>query len=85
MASTGNLLRRNWPVSRSVGFNNGRILRLPDSLREAIVCLKRALVAADPHEITIRLKLAKLHRALDEVADAVSYHRKIVDICQADR
>ncbi|TFK75366.1 cell division control protein 23 [Pluteus cervinus] len=54
-------------------------------IREAIVCLKRALVAADPHEITIRHKLAKLHRTLDEVADAVSYHKKIVEICQADQ
>ncbi|KAF8070499.1 hypothetical protein FPV67DRAFT_1413466 [Lyophyllum atratum] len=53
-------------------------------LREAVECLKHALIPADPHEITINLKLAKLHRALEEPAEAVAYHRRVVEVCQAD-
>ncbi|KAG6888244.1 hypothetical protein C0995_009557 [Termitomyces sp. Mi166 len=53
-------------------------------LREAVECLKHALIPADPHEITINLKLAKLHHALEEPAEAVAYHRKVVEVCQAD-
>ncbi|PFH51528.1 hypothetical protein AMATHDRAFT_58979 [Amanita thiersii Skay4041] len=52
--------------------------------REAIECLKRALIPADPHEITINLKLAKLHQLLDEPAEAIAYHRRVVEVCQAD-
>ena len=48
-------------------------------------CYKRALIPADPHEITINLKLARLHRSLDEHAEAVAYHRRVVEVCQADR
>jgi len=54
-------------------------------LREAVECLKHALIPADPHEITINLKLAKLHRALEEPAEAIAYHRRVVEVCQADR
>ncbi|KAF5385899.1 hypothetical protein D9615_002223 [Tricholomella constricta] len=53
-------------------------------LREAVECLKHALIPADPHEITINLKLAKLHRALEEPSEAVAYHRRVVEVCQAD-
>ncbi|KNZ72808.1 Anaphase-promoting complex subunit 8 [Termitomyces sp. J132] len=53
-------------------------------LREAVECLKHALIPADPHEITINLKLARLHHALEEPAEAVAYHRKVVEVCQAD-
>ncbi|KAF8161139.1 hypothetical protein B0H34DRAFT_699614 [Crassisporium funariophilum] len=53
-------------------------------LREAVECYKRALIPADPHEITINLKLAKIHRTLDEHAEAVAYHRRVVEVCQAD-
>ncbi|KIL66252.1 hypothetical protein M378DRAFT_161115 [Amanita muscaria Koide BX008] len=52
--------------------------------REAIECLKRALIPADPHEISIFLKLARLHQLLDEQAEAVAYHRRVVEVCQAD-
>ncbi|KIK09087.1 hypothetical protein K443DRAFT_671582 [Laccaria amethystina LaAM-08-1] len=53
-------------------------------LRESVECYKRALIPADPHEITINLKLARLHRSLDEHAEAVAYHRRVVEVCQAD-
>ncbi|KIK63088.1 hypothetical protein GYMLUDRAFT_41400 [Collybiopsis luxurians FD-317 M1] len=53
-------------------------------LREAVECLKRALIPADPHEITINLLLAKIHRDLDEHAEAIAYHRRVVEVCQAD-
>ena len=49
-------------------------------LREAIECLKRALLGADANEIAIALKLARLHSGLDETADAVVYHRRVIDI-----
>jgi anaphase-promoting complex subunit 8 len=52
--------------------------------REAVECYKRALIPADPHEITINLKLAKIHRMLEEHAEAVAYHRRVVEVCQAD-
>lgn len=48
-------------------------------------CYKRALIPADPHEITINLKLAKIHRTLEEHSEAVAYHRRVVEVCQADR
>ena len=53
--------------------------------REAIECLKRALIGADPHEITINLKLAKLHHKLEEYNEAVAYNRRVVEVCQLDR
>ncbi|KDR75845.1 hypothetical protein GALMADRAFT_97777 [Galerina marginata CBS 339.88] len=53
-------------------------------LREAVECYKRALIPADPHEITINLKLAKIHRTLEEHSEAVAYHRRVVEVCQAD-
>jgi tetratricopeptide (TPR) repeat protein len=49
-------------------------------LREAIECLKRALLGADANEISIALKLAKLHSDLDETADAVAYHQRVIEI-----
>lgn len=48
-------------------------------------CYKRALIPADPHEITINLKLARIHRTLEEYSEAVAYHRRVVEVCQADR
>ena len=54
-------------------------------LREAIECLKRALLGADANEIAIALKLARLHSDLDESADAVAYHRRVIDISRAMR
>jgi anaphase-promoting complex subunit 8 len=54
-------------------------------LREAIDCLKRALLGADANEIAIALKLARLHSDLDETADAVAYHRRVIDISRVMR
>lgn len=54
-------------------------------LREAIDCLKRALLGADANEIAIALKLARLHGDLDEAADAVAYHRRVIDISRVLR
>ncbi|KAH9948551.1 TPR-like protein [Amylocystis lapponica] len=50
--------------------------------KEAIECLRRALIGADPHETTIHLKLAKLHNDLDEFAEAAAYHRRVVEVCK---
>ncbi|PCH43652.1 TPR-like protein [Wolfiporia cocos MD-104 SS10] len=52
--------------------------------REAIECLKRALIGADPHETTIHLKLAKLHNDLDEFAEAAIYHERVIAVCRTD-
>lgn len=54
-------------------------------LREAIECLRRALIGADPQETVIHLKLAKLHDELEEYAEAAAYHRRIVEVCRAAR
>ncbi|KAI0630266.1 TPR-like protein [Trametes polyzona] len=51
--------------------------------REAIECLRRALIGADPQETTIHLKLAKLHNDLQEYKEAATYHRRIVEVCRA--
>lgn len=51
-------------------------------MREAIECLKRALIGADPNEININLKLAKLHNDLEEWSEAAAYHRRVVEVCR---
>ncbi|KAJ7045580.1 hypothetical protein C8F04DRAFT_1065361 [Mycena alexandri] len=53
-------------------------------LREAVECFKRALITADPHEITINLKLANLYDAMQDEAESVAYHRRVVEVCQAN-
>ncbi|KIP08436.1 hypothetical protein PHLGIDRAFT_104401 [Phlebiopsis gigantea 11061_1 CR5-6] len=50
-------------------------------LREAIECLKRALIGADPLETTIHLRLAKLYHDLADYKEAASYHQHIVELC----
>ena len=49
------------------------------------MCFKRALLGADANEIAIALKLARLHNDLDETADAVHYHRRVIEISRATR
>ncbi|EGN99880.1 hypothetical protein SERLA73DRAFT_106741 [Serpula lacrymans var. lacrymans S7.3] len=53
-------------------------------LREAVECMKRALLGADPHETTITLKLAKLYEELGEPPEAVAYHRRVVEVSRAN-
>ncbi|KAJ7783244.1 hypothetical protein B0H16DRAFT_1496073 [Mycena metata] len=53
-------------------------------LREAAECFKRALITADPHEITINLKLANLYSLMQDEAESVAYHRRVVEVCQAN-
>jgi anaphase-promoting complex subunit 8 len=73
-------------VGRFVPFGCKRTININHQirLREAIECYKRALITADPHEITLRLKLARVHKNLEEYAEAVAYHRTVVEVCQAD-
>ncbi|KAF9241549.1 hypothetical protein BU15DRAFT_44778 [Melanogaster broomeanus] len=52
--------------------------------RDAVECLKRALLGADRREITINLNLAKLHEELEEAAEAAAYHRRVVEICRVE-
>ncbi|KAF7315598.1 Anaphase-promoting complex subunit 8 [Mycena indigotica] len=52
-------------------------------LREAIECFKRALITADPNEITINLRLASLYAAQQDFAESAAYHRRVVEVCQA--
>ncbi|KAF8210340.1 hypothetical protein K438DRAFT_1710994 [Mycena galopus ATCC 62051] len=53
-------------------------------LREAVECFKRALITADPHEITINLRLANLYGAMQDHTESVAYHRRVVEVCQAN-
>ncbi|KAG2364895.1 hypothetical protein BDR07DRAFT_1278800 [Suillus spraguei] len=53
-------------------------------LKEAVECLKRALLGADPREITIHMKLAKLYEELEDQAEAAAYHRRVVEICRVE-
>ncbi|KAJ7770178.1 hypothetical protein DFH07DRAFT_902372 [Mycena maculata] len=52
--------------------------------RDAIECYKRALITADPHEITINLRLANLYGLLQDHGESVAYHRRVVEVCQAN-
>ncbi|KAJ8521998.1 hypothetical protein ONZ45_g1346 [Pleurotus djamor] len=47
---------------------------------EAIDCLRRALIGADPREINIYLKLAGLHQRLGQLEESIAYHRKVVEL-----
>lgn len=49
--------------------------------REAMECMKRSLIGADPQELTIRLKLAHLYADLNEKAESISYHQHVVELC----
>lgn len=53
--------------------------------REAIECLQRALISADPHEITIHLKIAKLYEEIEEFGEMSRYHKRIVEVGRALR
>ncbi|KAI9569620.1 hypothetical protein HD554DRAFT_2089548 [Boletus coccyginus] len=53
-------------------------------MRDAVECLKRALLGADARETTINLKLAKLYEELEEPSEAVAYHRRVVEICRSE-
>ncbi|KAH8080266.1 hypothetical protein BXZ70DRAFT_640964 [Cristinia sonorae] len=53
-------------------------------LREAIECMKRALLGADPRETTIHIRLARLHADLEEHAESAAYHQRVIDVCMED-
>ena len=53
------------------------------STREAIECLKRALIGADPSETLIHSRLARLFHELGDYAEAASYHQHNVDVGRA--
>ena len=55
-----------------------------DRPREAIECLKRALIATGPHDTSIHLKLAQFHNDLEEYSEAAKYHASIISICSSD-
>ncbi|KAJ7647249.1 hypothetical protein FB45DRAFT_892871 [Roridomyces roridus] len=52
--------------------------------RDAIECYKRALITADPNEININLKIATLYGALQDHPESVAYHRRVVEVSQAN-
>lgn len=51
---------------------------------EAIECLKRALLGADPSEIQIKLKLARLYDDIDKRDAAANNHQIVINICMAE-
>ena len=52
--------------------------------REALECYRRALIPANPHDDFVLLRLAKVHAELGEEAEAVAYHRRVVEMNQAN-
>ncbi|KAF8910365.1 hypothetical protein CPB85DRAFT_1305624 [Mucidula mucida] len=52
--------------------------------REALECYRRALIPSNPHETNVHLKLAKVHAELGEDEEAIAYHRRVVEISQAN-
>ncbi|KAI6033089.1 hypothetical protein F5J12DRAFT_902772 [Pisolithus orientalis] len=52
--------------------------------RDAVECLKRALLSAGSQETTLCLKLAKLYEELEEPTEAAAYHMRVVDISRAE-
>lgn len=85
VAGPGVLLRRNRAV-REPSFARSKTCAhtVRDRTRDAVECLKRALLGADARETAINLKLAKLYEELDEPVEAVAYHRRVVEICCAE-
>ena len=55
-----------------------------DRPREAIECLKRALIATGPHDTSIHLKLAQFHNDLEEYSEAAKYHSSVISICSSE-
>ena len=53
--------------------------------QEAIECFKRALLGSDANEISIDLKIAKLHNDLNQYTEAVKYHMRVIDLSVAAR
>jgi len=51
-------------------------------LREAVECMKRALLGADPNETIIHLRLAKLYNDLEEYGEAATYHQRVIRVCR---
>lgn len=51
---------------------------------EAIECLKRALLGADPSEIQIKLKLARLYDDIEDREAAVRNHQLVINICMTE-
>jgi hypothetical protein len=60
------------------------LLTRHDRPREAIECLKRALIATGPHDTSIHLKLAQFHNDLEEYSEAAKYHASVINICSSD-
>ncbi|KAK0226207.1 hypothetical protein IW262DRAFT_1360423 [Armillaria fumosa] len=54
-------------------------------IRQAIECYKRSLISADPRETIVKLNLARLYYKLGEVMEGVSFHRRIIEISQAEQ
>lgn len=52
--------------------------------REAIECLKRALIGASQFETAIRLRMAGIYKMLGEQDEAVACHTYIVNTYSAD-
>lgn len=52
--------------------------------RDAIECYKRALISANPNEININLKLANLYGSLQDHTESVAYHRRVIEVSQAN-
>lgn len=52
--------------------------------REAIECQKRALLGADPAEVQIKLKLARLYEEIFDYAAAAVQHQRVAELCIAD-
>lgn len=49
--------------------------------RDAIECLRRALIPAGEDQVGIVLKLADLHHLLGDWAAESAYHRRVVHMC----
>ncbi|KAI0342117.1 TPR-like protein [Trametopsis cervina] len=52
--------------------------------REAIECLKRALIGADPFETAIRSRMADIHMTICEYREAAACHSHIIETFMAD-
>ncbi|KAI0699551.1 hypothetical protein BC835DRAFT_1412536 [Cytidiella melzeri] len=52
--------------------------------REALECLKRALIGADPFETAIRLRMAGIYKILEELSEEAVCHNYIVETYAAN-
>lgn len=60
-----------------------QLVEKSDRTREAVECMKRALIGADPQDTNILTKIANMFNSEEDYPEAAAYHRRIVEVSRA--